>query len=101
MMHMKEDNNLLKKGKKNPQNLRWRHVDVEIQDGRYFCKILYFITDPWMYIYFEPQKCYFLNIFLIPGGICPPQNPAGEYFCHPSKSKWEVPRNNLHHLANG
>ena len=30
-----------------------------------------------------------------------PQNPPGGYFCHPSKSKWEVclPRNNHHHLA--
>ena len=47
---MKEENN--KKGQ-NIQNPRWRHVYVEIQDGRYFCKIVCVITDPKMYKSFE------------------------------------------------
>ena len=43
----------------------------------------------------------FLKIFVIPGGnaMRPPQIPTGGYFCPPSKSKWEVPRNNPHHFA--
>ena len=61
----------------------------------------------------------FLKIFLIPGGECIPTNSSGGgYICPfqiygnappqipvegdtsvPSKSKWEILRNNLHHLA--
>ena len=44
-MHPKGGNNFVKKGPKNTQNPRWRHVYVEIQDGRYFCKIVYVIAD--------------------------------------------------------
>ena len=36
----------------------------------------------------------FLKIFVIPGGMRPPKNPTGGLFCHPPKSKWEVPGNN-------
>ena len=66
----------MKKGKKNTQNPRWRHVCVEIQDGRYFCKIVYVFTDPQMYRSFESiknvQRFDFLNIFVIPRGKAPP-----------------------------
>ena len=41
----------------------------------------------------------FLKIFVIPGEMRPLTNPTGGFFCHPSKSKWEVPRNIPHHLA--
>ena len=43
----------------------------------------------------------FLKIFVIPGGNAPPKksNEGGGLFCHPSESKWEVPRTNPHHLA--
>ena len=65
-----------KKVHKNTQNPRWRHVYVEIQDGRYFCKIVYFFTDPQVYRSFESiknlQKFDFLKIFVIPGGNAPP-----------------------------
>ena len=40
VMHPKGDNNFVKKGQKSTQNPRWRHVYAEIQDGRYFCKIV-------------------------------------------------------------
>ena len=70
----------------------------------FFCKIVYVIADPQMYRSFESiknsQRCDFVNIFEIPGGNAPPPtNSNGGYFCPPSKSKWEVPRNNPHHLA--
>ena len=77
---------------------------MDIQDGRYFCKKKNF-TGPQMYRSFESiknlQRFDFLKIFVIPGGECAPplKNPTGGLFCHPSKSKWEVPRNNPHHLA--
>ena len=61
---------------KNTQNPRWRHVYVEIQDGRYFCKIVYVFTDPQMYSSFESiknlQRFDFLKICVIPGGNAPP-----------------------------
>ena len=64
------------KWSKNAQNPRWRHVYVEIQDGRYFCKIVYVFTDPQMYRSFESiknlQRFDFLKIFVIPGGNAPP-----------------------------
>ena len=46
---------------------------MEIQDGRYFCKIVFVIADPLMYRTFESikncQRCdFFLKIFVIPGG---------------------------------
>ena len=41
----------------------------------------------------------FLKLFVIPGGNALPKNPTGGFFCHPYKSKWEVPRNIPHHLA--
>ena len=42
----------------------------------------------------------FLKIFVIPGGNAPPpQIPTGDTSAPPSKSKWEVPGNNPHHLA--
>ena len=67
---------ILFKRYKNTQNPRWRHVYVEIQDGRYFCKIVYVFTDPQMYISFESitnlQRFDFLKIFVIPGGNAPP-----------------------------
>ena len=75
VMHTKEENNFLKKVQ-NTQNPRWRHVYVEIQDGRYFCKIVYVFTDPQMYRSFESinnlQRFDFLNICVIPGGNAPP-----------------------------
>ena len=64
------------KRSKNTQNPRWRHVYVEIQDGRYFCKILYVFTDPQMYRSFESinnlQRFDFLKICVIPGGNARP-----------------------------
>ena len=49
---------------------------MEIQDGRYFCKIVYVIADPQMYRSFESiknwQRYNFLKIFEIPGGMSPP-----------------------------
>ena len=49
---------------------------MEIQDGRYFCKIVYIIADPQMYRTFESikncQRCDFLKIFVIPGGNATP-----------------------------
>ena len=64
------------KRSKNTQNPRWRHVYVEIQDGRDFCKIVYVFTDPQMYRSFESinnlQRFDFLKICVIPGGNAPP-----------------------------
>ena len=64
------------KRSKNTQNPRWRHVYVEIQDCRYFCKIVYVFTDPQMYRTFESiknlQRFDFLKIFVIPVGNAPP-----------------------------
>ena len=75
-MHPKGENNVVKKRSKNTQNPRWRHVYVEIQDGRYFCKIVYVIADPQIYRPFESikncQRCDFLKIFVIPGGNATP-----------------------------
>ena len=49
---------------------------MEIQDGRYFCKIVYVIADPQIYRTFESikncQRCDFLKIFVIPGGNATP-----------------------------
>ena len=49
---------------------------MDIQDGRYFCKIVYVIADPQMYRTFESikncQRCDFLKIFVIPGGNATP-----------------------------
>ena len=63
------------KGPKNTQNPRWRHVYVKIQDGRYFCKIVYVFTDPQVYRSFEfiknVQRFNFLKIFVIPGECAP------------------------------
>ena len=77
------------------QNPRWRHVYVEIQDGRYFSKIVYVITDPQVYRSFESIKHIhrfdFLKIFVIPGGNAPPKNPPGGFFGHPSRSKEHPP----------
>ena len=89
---------------KKVQNPRWRHVYVEIQDGRYFSKIAYVFTDPQMYRFFESiknlQRFDFLNICNSRVECAPPPKKSnGGLFCHPSKSKWEVPRNNPHHLA--
>ena len=55
-MHPNGENNFFKKGKKKPQNPRWRHVYVEIQDGRYLCKIVYVIADPQIYRSFKSIK---------------------------------------------
>ena len=75
VMHPKGENNFVKRSK-NTQNPRWRHVYVEIQDGRYFCKIVYVIADPQIYRTFESikncQRCDFLKIFVIPGGNATP-----------------------------
>ena len=39
------------------------------------------------------QRFDFLKTFVIPGGgNAPPKKSNGGLFCHPSKSKWEVPR---------
>ena len=38
---------------------------MQIQDGRYFCKILYFITDPWMFRSFESMGLYRENAIAI------------------------------------
>ena len=40
-MHVKKNNNCLKKGPKSTQNPRWRYVFVEFQDGRCFFVKLY------------------------------------------------------------
>ena len=49
---------------------------MDIQDGRYFCKIVYVIADPQIYRTFESikncQRCDFLKIFVIPGGNATP-----------------------------
>ena len=49
---------------------------MEIQDGRYFCKIVYVIADPQIYRTFESikncQRCDFLKIFVIPRGNATP-----------------------------
>ena len=60
------------KRSKNTQNTRWRHVYVEIQDGRYFGKIVYVFTVPQMYRSFESIKnlqrfLFFFKLFVIPG----------------------------------
>ena len=39
VMHMKEEHIFLRRVQ-NTQNPRWRHVFVEIQGGRYFCKMV-------------------------------------------------------------
>ena len=41
---MKEENNFIKKGQKNTQNQRWRHVYVE--DGRFFFFIKLYMSLP-------------------------------------------------------
>ena len=56
-MHPKGDNNFVKKRSKNTQNPRWRHVYVEIQDGRYFCKIV--LVDTFNLICYLP---WFLSV---------------------------------------
>ncbi len=76
MIHTKEENIYFLKGPQNPENPRWRDVYVEIQDGRYLCKIVYVFTDPQVYRSFESiknlQRFDFLKIFVIPGGNAPP-----------------------------
>ena len=73
--HERENFFFLKRSK-NTQNPRWRHVYVEIQDGRHLCKIVYVFTDPHMYRSFESiknlQRFDFLKICVIPGGNAPP-----------------------------
>ena len=69
-----------------PRNPRWRHVYVKIQDGRYFCKIVYVIADPQIYRSFESiknlQRCDFFKRYLkFQGGMPPPTNSNGGYFC--------------------
>ena len=50
---------------------------MDIQDGRYFCKIVYVFTHPQMYRSFESiknlQRFDFLKICVIPGGNAPPK----------------------------
>ena len=74
-MHTKEENNFLKKVEKHTKS-KMAACYVEIQDGRYFCKIVYVFTDPQMYISFESiknlQRFDFLKICVIPGGNAPP-----------------------------
>ena len=78
---------------------------MEIRDGSYFCKkFVYVFTDPQMDRSFVEsiknlQRFNFLKIFVIAGGMRPPKTPTERFFCHPSKSRWEVPRNIPHHLA--
>ena len=48
---------ILLKKVKNTQNPRWRHVYVEIQDGRYFCKIV--LVDTFNLICYLP---WFLSV---------------------------------------
>ena len=54
---------------------------MEIQDGRYFCKIVYVFTDSQMYRSFESiknlQRFDFLKICVIPGGNAPPKQSNG------------------------
>ena len=67
-----------------------------------FVKIVYVFIDPQMYRSFESIKnldSIFLKLFVIPGGNALPKKSNGGFFCHPSKSKWEVPRNIPHDLA--
>ena len=69
---------LKKKKVQNTQNPRWRHVYVDIQDGRNIFKFVYVFTDPQMYRSFESIKnlhitdILFFKIFVIPGGNAPP-----------------------------
>ena len=55
---------------------------MEIQDGRYFCQIVYVFTDPQMYRSFESiknlQRFDFFKIFVIPGGNAPPKKSNGD-----------------------
>ena len=64
------------KRSKNTQNPRWRHVYVEIQDGRYFGKIVYVFTDPMMYRSFESiknvQRFDFFKVICNSRGECAP-----------------------------
>ena len=54
---------------------------MEIQDGRYFCEIVYVFADPQVYRSFESiknlQRFDFLKIFVIPGGNAPPNKSNG------------------------
>ena len=60
---------------------------MTIQDGRYFCKIVYVFTDPQVYRSFESIKDLhrfnFLKIFVIPGGNAPPKKSNGGIFLPP------------------
>ena len=82
-MHTKEENIFFKRANNTP-NSRLRHVYVEIQDGRYFCKIVYVFTDPQVYRSFESiknlQRFDFVKIFVIPGGNAPPKKSNGRTF---------------------
>ena len=81
------------KRSKNTQNPRWRHVYVEIQDGRYFCKIVYVFTDPQMYRSFESiknlQRFDFFRLFVIPGGNALPKKFNGGIFLPPFQMEVE------------
>ena len=57
VMHPKGDNNFVKQRSKNTQNPRWWHVYMEIQDGRYFCKIV--LVDTFNLICYLP---WFLSV---------------------------------------
>ena len=60
---------------------------MEIQDGCYFCKIVYVFTDPQMYRSFESiknlQRFDFLKLFVIPGGNALPKKSNGGIFLPP------------------
>ncbi len=65
---------------------------MESQDGRYFCKIVYDCHD-----LSKPIRIHRVAIFK---DICNSRGNTrkiqqGGYFCHPTKSKWKVPRSRV------
>ena len=76
---------------------------MEIQDGRYFCKIVYVFTDPQMYRSFESIKNFqrfdFLKLFVIPGGNALPKKSNGGIFLPPFQIEVGGAKEHPHHLA--
>ena len=102
MIHTKEENVFLN-GPKTHKIQDGGMFTLKFKMAAIFCKIVYVFTDPQMYIFrihYEFTEIRFFKDICNSMGECAPlKHPTGGLFCHPSKSKWEVPRNNPHHLA--
>ena len=101
-MHTKEENVIFKKVQKTHKIQDGGMFTWKFKMAAIFVKLYMSLPIHRSIDLSNPLRIYrfnFLKIFLIPGGNAPPKNPTGGFFCHPSKSKWEVPRNIPHHFA--